>query len=216
MELIDGHDLRRVIRSLRRNDRPAAAEGHDGSSAKSVREAAIFQAIGLPEAGLSAETLPGYWRLVARVGVQAARALAYAHGQGISHRDIKPSNLLLDAQGNIHITDFGLAKAAESADLTATGDLGGTLRYLAPERLDGWSDPRSDVYSLGLTLYELLVLRPAFEGIDRSRLINAIARESPRRPRAINRAIPRDLERIVQSGDREGARPPISDGRRPG
>ncbi len=147
--------------------------------------------------GLSTETLAEYWRFVARVGVQAARALAYAHEQGILHRDVKPSNLLLDRRGNIHVTDFGLGKAGESPDLTATGDLAGTLRYLAPERLDGWSDPRSDVYSLGLTLYELLVLHPAFEGNDRSRLITAIARTAPRRPRAIDRAIPRDLETIV-------------------
>ena len=69
--------------------------------------------------------------------------LAYAHGQGISHRDIKPANLLLDAQGNLQITDFGLAKASESTDLTETGDLAGTLRYMAPERLEGWCDPRS-------------------------------------------------------------------------
>jgi eukaryotic-like serine/threonine-protein kinase len=197
MELIDGYDLRRVIRLLRRKDHPARADGLDLSNPKPVCEE-VFQAIGLPEPGLSAEDLPGYLRFVASVGVQAGRALAYAHGKGISHRDIKPSNLLLDTQGKIHITDFGLAKAAESPDLTVTGDLGGTLRYMAPERLDGWSDPRSDVYSLGLTLYELLLLRPAFESIDRSRLINAITREAPRRPRSVNRAIPRDLELIIQ------------------
>jgi eukaryotic-like serine/threonine-protein kinase len=212
MKLIDGHDLSRVIRSLKRPDRPAPAEARDLLSPKPNREA-ILRAIGLSEEGLSAENLPRYWRFVAGVGVQAARALAYAHGQGITHRDIKPANLLLDDQGNVHITDFGLAKAGESPDLTVTGDVVGTLRYLAPERLAGWSDPRSDVYSLGLTLYELLVLHPAFESIDRSRLLGAIASESPRRPRSVNRAIPRDLERIVQ---REGAGPPIFDGRRAG
>ena len=94
----------------------------------------------------------GYWQGVARVGRQVAEALAYAHGQRILHRDVKPSNLLLDAQGNVWVADFGLAKASDGEDLTHTGDVVGTLRYLAPERLCGQSDPRGDVYSLGLTL----------------------------------------------------------------
>src|SRR5262249_56280955 len=104
----------------------------------------------------------GYWHGVARVGRQVAEALAYAHGQRVLHRDIKPSNLLLDTRGNVWVADFGLAKASEGEDLTHTGDVVGTLRYLAPERLRGQSDPRGDVYSLGLTLYELLTLRPPF------------------------------------------------------
>src|SRR5205823_8643144 len=102
-----------------------------------------------------------YWQSVARIGIQVAEALAYAHGQGLLHRDIKPSNLLLDTQGVVWVTDFGLAKAADSEDLTHTGDVVGTLRYMAPERFQGRADPRSDVYALGLTLYELLTLRPA-------------------------------------------------------
>ena len=93
-----------------------------------------------------------YLRSVARIGVQVAEALEYAHQQGILHRDIKPSNLLLDAQGQVWVTDFGLAKAQDSDELTRTGDIVGTLRYMAPERFDGWSDPRSDVYALGATL----------------------------------------------------------------
>jgi serine/threonine protein kinase/WD40 repeat protein len=188
MELIGGQDLRTLIRALRPRGRP------DGARAEPRPPGGP----GLPEGGPWAETPAEYWRFVARVGVQAARALAHAHSQDIWHRDIKPSNLLLDAQGNIHVTDFGLAKAGANPDLTATGDLAGTLRYLAPERLEGVCGPWSDVYSLGLTLYELLVLRPAFESLDRSRLIRAIAREAPRRPRAIDRAIPPDLETIVR------------------
>src|SRR5262249_49741154 len=99
-----------------------------------------------------------YYRSSARVGVQVAEALVHAHGQGILHRDIKPSNLLLDANGTVWVTDFGLAKAEGGDGLTRTGDIVGTLRYMAPERFDGWSDPRSDVYALGMTLYELLTL----------------------------------------------------------
>ena len=95
--------------------------------------------------------------------MQVADALALRPRQGILHRDIKPSNLLLDTQGNVWVTDFGLAKARRRDDLTHTGDIVGTLRYMAPERFDGQADARSDVYSLGLTLYELLALRPAFD-----------------------------------------------------
>ncbi len=138
-----------------------------------------------------------YFKSVARVGVQVADALAYAHGQGILHRDIKPSNLLLDSRGTVWVTDFGLAKRDAKDDLTHTGDLIGTLRYMAPERFRGWSDPHSDIYGLGLTLYELLTLRPAFEESDRARLIKAVAHDDPPRPTRFNRRIPRDLETVV-------------------
>ena len=103
-----------------------------------------------------------FFRSVAQIGRQAAQGLAYAHARGIVHRDIKPSNLLLDTAGVVWITDFGLAKA-EDDGLTATGDILGTLRYMAPERFRGEGDARADVYALGLTLYELLTLRPAFD-----------------------------------------------------
>ena len=138
-----------------------------------------------------------YTRGVARVGVQAAEALAYAHAQGVLHRDIKPSNLLLDTRGTVWVTDFGLAKTDDGGELTGVGDIVGTLRYMAPERFRGESDPRSDVYGLGLTLYEMLTLRPAFDDTDRPRLMECIARTNPPAPRAIDPQIPRDLETIV-------------------
>jgi eukaryotic-like serine/threonine-protein kinase len=116
-----------------------------------------------------------FYREVARLGLQTAEALAYAHSHGILHRDIKPSNLLLDTKGDIWILDFGLALADSDDVLTCTGDLVGTLRYIAPERLDGWSDRRSDVYSLGVTLYELLTLRPFFRASSRGELLRQIA-----------------------------------------
>jgi WD40 repeat protein/serine/threonine protein kinase len=138
-----------------------------------------------------------YWQRVAQLGVQVAQALAYAHSQGILHRDIKPSNLLLDTQGTVWITDFGLAKAADSDDLTHTGDIVGTLRYMGPERFQGQADPRSDIYSLGLTLYELLTLRPAFVETDRNQLIHRILHDESPQPRQLQAEIPRDLETIV-------------------
>jgi eukaryotic-like serine/threonine-protein kinase len=137
-----------------------------------------------------------YFESVARIGQQTAAALAYAHERGIIHRDIKPSNLLLDASGIVWVTDFGLAKT-EEADLTESGDILGTIRYMSPERFNSRCDARADVYALGMTLYELLVLRPAFECRDRMTLIAQIASDEPARPRTIDPRIPRDLETIV-------------------
>jgi serine/threonine protein kinase len=138
-----------------------------------------------------------YWESVARIGIQVAEALAYAHALGTLHRDIKPSNLLLDTQGIVWVTDFGLAKGSDSENLTHTGDVVGTLRYMAPERFQGKTDGRSDLYSLGLTLYELLTLRPAFDASERSKLLHQVLHEEPPRPRKLNPAVPRDLETIV-------------------
>jgi serine/threonine protein kinase/WD40 repeat protein len=139
---------------------------------------------------------PHYFLSVARIGWQTANALAHAHARGIVHRDIKPSNLLLDTAGVVWITDFGLAKTQDTA-LTTTGDFVGTLRYMAPERIRGEGDERADVYGLGLTLYELLVLRPAFDARDRLQLLDQIKNQEPGRPRVLDRSIPRDLETIV-------------------
>jgi serine/threonine protein kinase len=137
-----------------------------------------------------------YCRNVARLGLQAAQALAYAHAHGIIHRDIKPANLLLDTSGVLWVSDFGLVKTQDPA-LTDTGDFVGTLRYMAPERFRGECDSLADVYALGLTLYELLVLRPAFDGKDRLHLLEQIGRQEPARLRVLDPRIPRDLETII-------------------
>jgi serine/threonine-protein kinase len=138
-----------------------------------------------------------YWQSVAHIGAQIADALDYAHKQGVLHRDIKPSNLLLDTRGTVWVTDFGLAKTDDQQNLTHTGDILGTLRYMAPEAFEARSDARSDVYSLGLTLYELLALRPAFDERDRHRLIKKVTSEDPPRLDRLNSAIPQDLVTIV-------------------
>jgi serine/threonine protein kinase len=147
---------------------------------------------------LSQPTESGYFRAVARLGVQVAEALAHAHGQGVLHRDIKLSNLLLDVDGHVWITDFGLAKleGAEGGP-TQTGEWVGTLRYMAPERFEGWSDRRSDIYGLGVTLYELLTLHPAFESATRAKLVDQVIHDPPSAPRMHDPRIPRDLETIV-------------------
>jgi eukaryotic-like serine/threonine-protein kinase len=146
---------------------------------------------------LSQSTETGYYRAVARLGVQVSQALAHAHGQGVLHRDIKPSNLLLDIAGHVWVTDFGLAKLEGSEGPTQTGDILGTLRYMAPERFEGWSDRRGDIYGLGMTLYEMLTLRPAFDAATRARLIDQVIHDPPPAPRKSNPKIPRDLETIV-------------------
>jgi WD40 repeat protein/tetratricopeptide (TPR) repeat protein len=147
-----------------------------------------------------------YFRSVARVGEQTALALAYAHARGIVHRDIKPSNLMLDGSGVVWVTDFGLAKT-EDDGLTNTGELPGTLRYMSPERFRGECDVRADIYALGLTLYEMLALKPAFDATDRLRLIDQIGQQEPARLRSVDAQIPRDLETIVHMAiDKEPAR----------
>jgi serine/threonine protein kinase len=138
-----------------------------------------------------------FYRSVARVGLQAAEALAYAHSEGVLHRDVKPSNLMLDAKGHVWVTDFGLAKAEDSDGLTHTGDFVGTLRYMAPERLEGGCDRRSDVYSLGATLYELAALRTFLENGSRGQLVERILHEAPPQPSRFDRSLPRDLETII-------------------
>lgn len=137
-----------------------------------------------------------YYRSVARIGLQIAEALAYAHGQRVLHRDIKPSNLLLDLAGTVWITDFGLAKE-EGQDLTQSGDLVGTLRYMAPERFGGKCDARSDIYGVGLTLHELLTLQSVFRESDRQQLVKEVLTRDPPGPRQLDRHVPRDLETIV-------------------
>ncbi|MEO0479543.1 MAG: serine/threonine-protein kinase [Planctomycetota bacterium] len=137
------------------------------------------------------------FRSIAEVGRQAASALSYAHASGVLHRDIKPANLLLDTDGIVWITDFGLAIASGSEELTRTGDVLGTVQYLAPEQLEGRSDVRSDVFALGLTLYELCCGRPARQGSDRAQVLRDAATLRPERLRSRVAAIPRDLETVV-------------------
>jgi WD40 repeat protein/serine/threonine protein kinase/tetratricopeptide (TPR) repeat protein len=172
---------------------PAGADVSTDAAAEVTSGAAL---LGTTESSGTAQTRRYYFASVARIGQQAAEALAYAHARGVIHRDVKPSNLILDNAGVVWVTDFGLAKTGAD-HLTETGDIVGTLRYMGPERFEGLCDARTDVYALGLSLYELLVLRPAFAANDRLQLIDQIKICEPSRPRALDPAIPRDLETIV-------------------
>lgn len=138
------------------------------------------------------------WTGFAKVGVQATQALRAAHAAGILHNDIKPGNLLLDAEGRVWVSDFGLSQPIEATG-TKTSDrtIAGTLRYMAPERLLGQQSAACDIYSLGATLYELCLQRPAFDHPDRDELIRLIMEVEPVRPRNICPEIPRGLETII-------------------
>ena len=140
-----------------------------------------------------------YWRNVARIGRDIAHALQHAADQGVLHRDIKPGNLLLDSKGHIWISDFGLAQAVAADGVSASGNIAGTLNYIPPEGFSGQFSEQSDIYSLGITLYELLTLKPAFNEQSPATVLKRIANESfqPTRPREIDSRIPRDLETIV-------------------
>ena len=152
---------------------------------------------GQSEPSTATDSTRQYTQSVAMIGIQVAEALEYAHRQGTLHRDIKPSNLLLDGQGTVWVADFGLAKETDSDDLTHPGDIVGTVRYMAPERFEGRCDARSDVYSLGLTLYELLARRPAFDKADRAELVRQVTNSEPPRLRLLDPTIPRDLETVI-------------------
>jgi WD40 repeat protein len=181
---------------------PIAAESAAAPryTAPAVRPRTDPAAVALPGSSeLSASSDPDrqFFRSVARIGIQVAEALDYANRQGILHRDVKPSNLLLDNRGNVWVADFGLAKTSDADDLTHTGDILGTIRYMAPERFSGHCDARSDVYSLGLTLYELVGLRPAYEAADRHAVIERVLHEEPQRLKKLAPTVPRDLETII-------------------
>jgi serine/threonine protein kinase/tetratricopeptide (TPR) repeat protein len=236
MQFIDGQTLATLIRELRQRaglegPAPTSGAGSAGAWASNLvsapRPPSLPDAAPEPRTGPSpAETpAPGtstspvavlptegatrhpiFFPTVARLGLQAAEALEYAHVEGIIHRDIKPANLLLEWRAggvsplSLWITDFGLARFRSEAGLTLTGDLLGTLRYMSPEQALGPRqrvDHRTDIYSLGATLYELLTLEPVHAASDRQELLHQISAVPPRPPRRLNPAVPADLETIV-------------------
>lgn len=233
MQFIDGQSLDHAIDQLR-SGRSASIDARGGTSAANVERCANGGSNGIDQAGMSqydssasqvkhsADTLRvvadastvhsvcnlDYVRRIVELGVQAAEALHYAHQHGIVHRDIKPSNLMLDTNGKLWITDFGLAQCSARASslsenqaaLTRPGDLVGTLRYMSPEQVSSNAhlvDHRTDLYSLGATLYELLTLRSVVEAQDRAEVIKQLETDSSRPPRKLNSAVPIALENII-------------------
>jgi serine/threonine protein kinase len=194
MQFIEGKSLAELI-ATRRDDSASVVASAPRSRSLTERTRAIASETTQAVARDAAQ-----YRRVAEWGIQAAEALEHAHSLGIVHRDIKPANLMIDGAGKLWVTDFGLARTATDAGLTMTGDVLGTLRYMSPEQAlakHGLVDHRSDIYSLGATMYELLTLRPVVDGKDREEILGKIAFDEPPSPRSLDRAIPTDLETIV-------------------
>lgn len=209
MELITGQPLNVLIQHLSKSD-ASTAPAHRLAE---ILYAATSGAIPPPPAsgvdgsvssdrsGITTSTGRGrfYFQQIARWMADAADALHYAHGQGIIHRDIKPGNLILSTDGRIMMADFGLAKSGEEESMTITGSLLGTVRYLSPEQAMAKRIPvdhRTDIYSLGATLYELLCFQPAFPGTDDQQVLAAIITREPTAPRKIMHTVPAELETI--------------------
>jgi serine/threonine protein kinase len=216
MEFVEGETLAKIITDLQHLEGVKDIAVHKGSLAcnmvsgqfeSSATSTTVPENEGKDESSnkISVSTMPSsrskaYFRNVAQIGTQVAEALDHAHHEGVIHRDIKPSNLMLDAQGKAWVTDFGLARIESDAGMTMTGDLVGTLRYMSPEQAMAKRvvvDYRTDIYSLGVTLYEMLALCPAFPQTNQQELLKQIAFDEPPRLTRINRKMPADLETII-------------------
>jgi serine/threonine protein kinase len=216
MQFIEGVGLDWIIEQLRGTDGIVYAEEierlHSSRNADStqpspvVTESGTSQVIETDGSTTSGERSPSpdrslrrdAWPQIARIGLQVADALHYAHSAGTAHHDVKPANLLLDKAGKVWVTDFGLAQSLDRTPEESNSDIAGTLRYMAPEQFAGQFDRRSDIYSLGITLYELITLAPAFAERDDRKLVQLIIEAGPIHPRGHNAAIPIDLDTIVQ------------------
>ncbi|GAB5406817.1 MAG: hypothetical protein Aurels2KO_50480 [Aureliella sp.] len=223
MKYIDGHDLAAVVKEVRAGtdwERAVSTAEHaldtdsqDDPTTNFVHQESVDQAGVETHRSLAANAATDvasrsgrddarrYIKNVVELFADIAKALDYAHQQGIVHRDIKPSNLMLDRSGKGWITDFGLAQMDQAGSMTMTGDIIGTIRYMSPEQAGGERqiiDHRSDVYSLGISLYEALALRPAFEGQDRVKLLREVRDEDPPPVGSLNSSIPKPIQTIVR------------------
>ncbi|MGL4551652.1 MAG: serine/threonine-protein kinase [Gemmataceae bacterium] len=216
MELVEGIPLRRVIERLAETregeagpDSVVSAEVTPSPDAPSVRfDQLTTAALDAPPAA-DADPLspaakqmrhsPQYIRRCVGIVLDVAKALAYAHGEGVVHRDIKPENLMLDPKGQVHVIDFGLARFFDDVSITNTGQLVGTPLYMSPEQVTGriQVDLRTDVYSLGIVLYELLTLRRPIEFTSRENLLRNIVTRAIPPLCARNRAVPSALEAVA-------------------
>ena len=196
MQHIEGQSLASVIAEIAAGQTPTQPLQVDPSAAATIRVTQTLGALSTEHSTRSKR----FFRHVAKIGRQIAEALEYAHQMGVIHRDIKPANLLVDVRGHVWIADFGLAQFHNRVGVTVSGEVVGTLRYVSPEQAmakPGLVDQRTDIYSLGATLYELLTLRPVFDGKDRHALLHQIGFDEPQPLRAIDPAIPTELETIV-------------------
>ncbi|WP_010584176.1 serine/threonine-protein kinase [Schlesneria paludicola] len=190
MQFVDGAGLDKVIQDLKRSRMKQHTARRVSSFARPVH------------ANLAHDS----WRGFAKLAEEVAKALAYAHQQGVVHNDIKPSNLLVQANGQVIVTDFGIGRLDHSELADGDDREIRTLMYMAPERWNGPGTPRSDVYSLGVTLYELVTQTPLFDLARRSQLVNAILKHEPLNPRRRRPDVPEQLERIILKAMAKDAR----------
>jgi tetratricopeptide (TPR) repeat protein len=196
MELIDGPSLDAVIRQMRAG--PSANAPVESSPKLDVTGAYVPSA-SPSGAGSATGSSAGQFDRIAAMIADVADALHHAHEQGVTHRDIKPANLLVSADGRLSVTDFGLARMLEQPGMTITGEFVGTPAYMSPEQITAGRIPvdhRTDIYSLGATLYHLLTLRPPFAADGRDRLLAMVIQKEPPAPRSFDPKVPRDLETI--------------------
>jgi serine/threonine protein kinase/lipoprotein NlpI len=221
MELIEGPGLDQVIAQIREMQKPAWQEDMPMAASPNAATASstpfpadwVCRTMNFPSPGDttigksqihsstsgSLASGSGYFDTVARMMAEVADALDYAHAQGVIHRDIKPSNLLLSLVGRLSMNDFGLARMLEQPGMTVSGEFVGSPMYMSPEQIAVGRAPldhRTDIYSLGATLYELLTLQPPFPGVRRDQIIAQIIGKEPKPPRSLNRRVPADLETI--------------------
>jgi tetratricopeptide (TPR) repeat protein len=195
MELIDGPSLDHVISQMREQIAPAPLSPELAETGPYVPPSGSTPA--LSASSFSSDS--HYFDNVARMVAEVADALDYAHKNGVIHRDIKPSNLLLSPAGRLSLNDFGLARVLEQPGLTISGEFVGTPAYMSPEQIAAGRIPldhRTDIYSLGATLYELLTLEPPHKGQSREQLLSQIVHKEPKAPRSIQKKVPVDLETI--------------------
>ena len=204
MKFIDGMSFSQFVRSAvkdsseaePKSDETTASNGSTSGSRTIVTPDQLLRMA----ISLRARSSARYFKLIAELFADLADGLHHAHETGVVHRDIKPANIMLDSLGHPWITDFGLAQITTSEDSTRAGTLVGTLRYMSPEQAYAQRvmiDHRTDIYSLGVTLYEVLTLKPAFDRATEPELLTMIAFEEPRKPRAIRREIPEELQTIT-------------------
>jgi serine/threonine protein kinase len=204
MELIEGPSLDQVLKQLKqaKGDRPSPDPAMSTPSEMAQTGPYVPSGAATPANELTSSSLgsgSSYFDTVARLLAGVADALEHAHRQGVIHRDIKPSNLLLSAEGRLCVNDFGLARLLEQPGMTMTGEFVGTPAYMSPEQITAGRIPidhRTDIYSLGATLYEMLTLQRPFTGISRDHVLAQIIQKEPARPRKINAKVPIDLETI--------------------
>lgn len=182
MQLVEGVNLDTVIKRLRDSHEPVC-----------INDLAPATAVASARESFRLER--DSWKAFAELMIQVAQGLAHAHKHDVLHNDIKPGNLLLDRNGVVIVTDFGVDLSDE---MSGEGDHPpGTLRYMAPERFTGKSTARSDIYAIGVTLYELLTRTPAFQSADREKLIEQVLQSTPLLPRELNPDVPIALEMIT-------------------